>query len=381
MGVTRPEVPPDAVLVEQARQGHKAPMAELLRRHWDVAILLAGRVLGSPDLARDAVQEAAIAAMTGLERLRSPDRFGAWFYGIALNVSRRWLRQLRPEVPGPLPDLVAESPDPAEVAEIADTAARVRGAIAALAGGQRDAVWLFYLQGLSHREVAGELGISVGAVKARLHQARAALAPKLIQFSTPPKESAMTAKETAAWVDVVVPEVRRTLEEDPRRRKHVMILAERGGDRALPIWIGPAEAEMLALMLESVETPRPFPYQLAAGLVLAAGSQVTEVRITSLLDSVFYASVVVRGPDGPQEVDARPSDAVNLALACGAPIRLNSDLFSAVPPAGHTEVLSSFPVATADIAAETQQRLRDSLKQLARPTSPLPGEDIAPPGQ
>ena len=68
-------------------------------------------------------------------------------------------------------------PDPAEAAEIADTAARVRGAIAALADGQQDAVRLFYLQGLSHREVAEELGISAGAVKARLHQARAALAP------------------------------------------------------------------------------------------------------------------------------------------------------------------------------------------------------------
>ena len=61
-------------------------MAELLRRHWDVAVLLAARVLGSPDLARDAAQEAAVAAMTDLERLRSPDRFGAWFCGITLDV-------------------------------------------------------------------------------------------------------------------------------------------------------------------------------------------------------------------------------------------------------------------------------------------------------
>jgi RNA polymerase sigma-70 factor (ECF subfamily) len=74
---------------------------------------------------------------------------------------------------GPL----AAGPDPAEAAEAADTAARVREAIGSLADGQRHAVHLFYLQGLSHREVAEELGISVGAVKARLHQARAALAP------------------------------------------------------------------------------------------------------------------------------------------------------------------------------------------------------------
>lgn len=51
------------------------------------------------------------------------------------------------------------------------------------------------------------------------------------------------------------------------------------------------------------------------------------MRITRLLDSILYACVVVRGPDGPREVDARPSDAVNLAVTSGAPIRVNSELF------------------------------------------------------
>src|SRR4029077_8864322 len=100
VGQSRPQMPPDADLVHEARQGSKDAMAELLRRHWGTAGLLAGRVLGSPDLGRDAAQEAAVAAMTDLERLRSPDRFGAWFCGIALNVSRRWRRQLQSEVPG-----------------------------------------------------------------------------------------------------------------------------------------------------------------------------------------------------------------------------------------------------------------------------------------
>jgi bifunctional DNase/RNase len=178
-------------------------------------------------------------------------------------------------MPGLWPDVASVSADPAEAAEIADTAAGVRGAIATLADGQRHAVRLFYLQGLSHREVAAELGISVGAVKARLHQARAALTPKLVQ------------------------------------------------------------------------------YKLAAGLVEAAGSQITEVKITRLLGSVFYACVVVPGPGGLREVDARPSDAVNLAVVSGAPIRLNSELFSATA-ADAAEEPSSYPVATASIAAETE---------------------------
>ena len=84
-------------------------------------------------------------------------------------------------------------------------------------------------------------------------------------------QAAEGATGTAEWAAVRVAEVRRSGEDDPGARKHVMILAEEGGVRTLPIWIGPAEAAALALALQSVETPRPFPYKLAAGLVEAAG--------------------------------------------------------------------------------------------------------------
>jgi uncharacterized protein len=361
----------DADLVRAARQGLKAPMAELLGRHWETAVALATRVLGSPDLARDAAQEAAIAAMTDLGRLRSPERFGAWFCGIALNVARRWLRQLKREAWGLAPDLPylpSADPDPAEAAEFADIAERVREAIAALADGQRDAVRLFYLQGLSHRDVAAELGISVGAVKARLHQARAALAPRLAPLApqlaplAPQKEEMMTETDQVEWTEVHVKGIARSQEEeaDPRDRGLVMILAERAGERTLHIWIGLAEATVLALALESVETPRPFPYKLAAGLVEAAGSRISEVRITRLTEGVFYASVIIPGPDGTpsREVDARPSDAVNLAVVCGAPILLNSALFEAAADCDPAEPrrVHVGRMATAELVAETQER-------------------------
>jgi RNA polymerase sigma factor (sigma-70 family) len=338
-------------------------------------VLLAERVLGSPDLARDAAQEAAIAAMTDVERLRSPDRFGAWFCGIALNVSRKWLRQLRSERSGLLTDPPSVAADPAEAAEIADTAARVRRAIAALADGQQDAVRLFYLQGLSHREVAAELGISVGAVKARLHQARAALAPRLVQFSTTTDREATvtsTGTDEVEWAEIVVKGVGRSEHDDIAQREHVMILAERDGDRVLPIWIGPAEASVLALALESVETPRPFPYKLAAGLVEAAGSRITEVRITQLIAPIFYAVVEVQGPAGPREVDARPSDAVNLAVVTGVPIRVNAELLQVRAPVDRDKVVRQVRLATADIAAETQQRIQERSKRSA--PSPEAGE-------
>jgi RNA polymerase sigma factor (sigma-70 family) len=283
--------------------GAKEPFAELVTRHWKIAVVLAARVLGSADLARDAAQEATVCAMTGLDRLRSPERFGAWFCGITLNVARSWLRQLRPENLGlPTDEVASDCPGPAEIAEIADLARRVRDAVTALPSGQRDAVLLFYLQGLSHREVAAELG---------------------------------------------------------------MLLEERGGAGRLPIWIGPAEATAMALQLESAEWPRPMTYNLIASLLHAAGSPLREVRITRLIPPVYYATVIVDGPDGPdgpQEVDARPSDAVNLALVTSVPIRTDSRLFSKANAAHYAEVLS-YPAGAAELAAEAVARQAEALRE------------------
>jgi RNA polymerase sigma factor (sigma-70 family) len=371
---------PDARLVEAAVGGDKDAFAALVTRHWATAVALAARVLGTADLARDAAQEAAVAALVGLDRLRAPARFGAWFCGITLNVARGWVRQLRAERPatvfGQAPDPASAEPGPAERAELADLAATVRAAVAQLADGQRDAVLLFYLQGLTHREVAAELAISVGAVKARLHQARAALTPALGPLvASPPgpvtrtKEPTMTtATGHPAWTEVSVTDIRCSEDGDPLSRKHVIMLDERDGPRRLPIWVGPTEATVLALSLQAVETPRPLTYQLAAGLIAACGSGVSEVRITRLTGEVFYAVVVVDGPAGRQEVDARPSDAVNLALVTGAPILADSALLDdprvTIPPDWQ-----DFPSRTAALAAEA----RDWMNRFPVPPAPQAG--------
>ena len=353
----------DAELVQAALSGDKDAFADLVSRHWATAVALAARLLGSADLARDAAQEACIAALGDLDRLRAPDRFGAWFCGIALNVARRWLRQLRTELPVIPRDRISAEPGPDEHAELAELGAAVRAAVGRLADGQREAVFLFYLQGLTYREVAAELSISVGAVKARLHQARAALIPSLTPLITAPEGTTMTATTSSpAWTDVSVAEIRRSEAGDPPRPVHVMVLAERGGQRRLPIWIGPAEATALALSLESVETPRPLTYQMAASLLDATGSGVAEVRITRLAGTVFYAVVALDGPAGRHEIDARPSDAVNLALATGASIRVDSALLDDVQAQAVNHLQwKDFPASTAQLAAEARQRMIEVL--------------------
>ena len=369
----------DADLVQAALRGDKESLGRLVQRHWQTAVFLAARVLGSQELASDAVQEASIAAMTGLDRLRSPERFGAWFCGITLHVARRWAGQLRSELPGAAADQACSLPGPAEAAERADIAARVRGAIALLADGQAQAVRLFYLQGLSHREVATELGISPGAVKARLHQARAALAPKLADISPSPtstdttttttmtaERNAMASSGTAqnpSWVDVEVTEIRRASSDGDERGNLIMIISETGGNRRLPIWIGPSEGIALAMTLESTETPRPLTYKLAASLVTAADAEIAEVRITRLQAPVFYASVLINSAAGTREVDARPSDAVTLAITAGAPIRMDDALFVTGQLADQAERVAASPVVTADLAAEHRRQIDEALSE------------------
>lgn len=252
-------------------------------------------------------------------------------------------------------------------------ARRVRRAVEVLAPGQREAVLAFYWQGLTHAEAAAELGTSPGAVKARLHQARAALAPKLASCRPFEKEVlTMTSTAEADWVEVEVTEVRRAEGDETARRVHAVVLTERVGARRLPIYTGPAEAVALAYTLEAVEAPRPMTYQLAAGLVSAAGSQVEEVRITRLAESTFYAVVLVDGPAGRAEVDARPSDALNLALVCGAPIRVDAALLDDPEVTGRT-AWEQFTTRESELVAEVEESRRELLASLAEHEPDKPG--------
>jgi bifunctional DNase/RNase len=112
----------------------------------------------------------------------------------------------------------------------------------------------------------------------------------------------------------------------PGRRERFFIMLEsaaEGDSRRLFIGVGDAEASALAFGLQGQEFPRPMTYQFMAALVAAAGSAVRSVRVTRVAGDIFYAQVTLRGG---AVVDARPSDAINLAATTGAPVRVASEL-------------------------------------------------------
>ena len=99
-----------------------------------------------------------------------------------------------------------------------------------------------------------------------------------------------------------------------------VVLDEPDGDRHLLIRIGQAEAFALAASLDEVEWGRPMTYQFMAQLVRSLGGRIREVRLDGLVAGAYAATVEVEGPQGLELVDARSSDALNLAVLTAAPI-------------------------------------------------------------
>jgi bifunctional DNase/RNase len=138
----------------------------------------------------------------------------------------------------------------------------------------------------------------------------------------------MPAVTQQGFIEMQVRDVRKAPDTPPDC--YVVLLEEREGERRLAIWIGREQAIGLAVRLEGVELFRPETYAMAANAIGALGGQVRVVRIDRLGEGTFYATVVLDGPQGTAEVDARPSDALNLALISRAPIQVDRAIVDAV---------------------------------------------------
>lgn len=102
--------------------------------------------------------------------------------------------------------------------------------------------------------------------------------------------------------------------------QRVVILKEKMTDRYLPIWIGAAEADAIAVKLQGVSVPRPMTHDLLNTIVDVLGASVNSIVVSDLRNDTFYAKVVLNVDGGQMEVDSRPSDAIALAVRVDAPI-------------------------------------------------------------
>jgi RNA polymerase sigma factor (sigma-70 family) len=176
-------------LVLRAQKRDPDAFAALIARFERTALAVALAQVRDAHQAGDAVQEGFLRAWQELPRLQEPARFGGWLLQIIRNAAIDARRRIRPSV-AEFPDLAARDADPAQTAEAADRAARVKAALDGLDDVTRMAVMLRYYEGLSAKEIGEALELSPASIDMRLSRARGQLrdllAPLVGEPPTPP---------------------------------------------------------------------------------------------------------------------------------------------------------------------------------------------------
>lgn len=103
-------------------------------------------------------------------------------------------------------------------------------------------------------------------------------------------------------------------------KQPIVLLKTADGNKFLPIWIGHSEAASILMKLQSQESPRPMTHDLLADMVDQLGASIARITVTEMRENTFHALITVLQDGQEIEVDARPSDAIALAIRTDAPI-------------------------------------------------------------
>ncbi len=113
---------------------------------------------------------------------------------------------------------------------------------------------------------------------------------------------------------------------DPITNMPVIILKDRDGDTRLPIWVGINEANAILLKLENIPSPRPMTHDLLKNVIYNLKATVEKIVVNDLVDNTFYAEIYLTINGKQTKIDARPSDAIALALRADAPIFVEDEV-------------------------------------------------------
>lgn len=117
-------------------------------------------------------------------------------------------------------------------------------------------------------------------------------------------------------IEVTIDSIRVSLMSHHR----IVVLKEQEGERLLPIWIGPFEADAITIQLQGMDAARPLTHDLLKSVIETLGAEVMHIIVTGLENTTFYAQIVLDIDGDTIEIDSRPSDAIALAVRVNAPI-------------------------------------------------------------
>jgi hypothetical protein len=159
---------------------------------------------------------------------------------------------------------------------------------------------------------------------------------------------------------------------EQKTQQNIVILREIEGERILPIWIGPVEAQAIRRYLAEESFPRPLTHDLIQLVVDGLKAKVSRIVIADLKESTFFASIVVESAGEVLSIDARPSDSIAVALRAKAPIFVNEKLLQPPPSATETEALEE----AAEDSPKRELSEEEKAEQLRRFLEKLNPEDF-----
>ena len=358
----------DAELVAKVREGDREAFGHLVERYQHMVERIARKMIADEWIAHELAQEAILQAYLSLKHLRDASHFKSWLYGITLNICRSYLHDqqgdilsletiiggLHSDVVTNLDDMV----DPQAVAEEHDLHRLVLQAIDGLSSKDKEATLLFYYEQLTLQEIAALLGVSVGTIKGRLYRARKQLQEQLsVEYAPEWRKRQRKMSIRQVTIDAV--------REHPVTRQSFVVLKDEH-DTHLVIWIGKAEALTIAAGLTEVSSPRPMTAHLMASLFDVTGIQLKEVRIETCKDDIFYAIITVVNGNRVHDLDARPSDALALAVLMKRPIYVADTLmehFEQALPYEQIGHLSEFREVNRDVVLNDYEEQREKFLQ------------------
>ena len=156
--------------------------------------------------------------------------------------------------------------------------------------------------------------------------------------------------------------------------QRVVILREKESDRYLPIWIGPAEADAIAVRLQDVSVARPLTHDLLRSIIDNLGGSVTHILVNDLSNDTFFARIVLQVDGKEMEIDSRPSDAIALAVRAQVPIYADETVLEKAGVRLDQE--GSLEQVTGELAEEQREVSPEELEKLSPFRDLIEGLDL-----
>lgn len=163
---------------------------------------------------------------------------------------------------------------------------------------------------------------------------------------------------------------------EKKTQQNIVVLRESDGERILPIWIGPSEAQAIRRMLAGESFPRPLTHDLMVLAIEGLHARVTRVVISDLRENTFFASIFIERDSEVLSLDARPSDSIAVALRARAPLFVNEKLLQPAPRPEDVEAAEDEEADEPERPVERPLTDEEKAEQLRRFLEKLNPEDF-----